>query len=103
MSGVCLNCPFKASSPLGYDADAMECLEAGEEPACHSKVGKDAVFAHVPFEPPHPCIGFLRWAEGVDGFNRPHLSEALQDRIDMEEDRLYMLECECDHHSRLEG
>lgn len=69
---VCGPCPFRDSpSAYAYDADAMEALEDGNVPACHSIVGADAIFHDAPFDPKHPCVGHQKWAAGEDGFKKP--------------------------------
>lgn len=72
---ACPNCPFRVGSPLKYDADAAECLDNGETPACHSKVGLDAIFHHAPMDPPagKVCLGYEAWVREEPGFARPRM------------------------------
>lgn len=58
---------------MGYDADAIECLDQGEEPACHEIVGPDSIFAHAPFTPGEreACTGHTAWRAQLPGFGRP--------------------------------
>jgi hypothetical protein len=67
---LCANCPFRVGSPLGYDADAMEALDAGHEPSCHEVVGLDAVMTGGPDE---RCLGYEAWCDGKRGFQKPAL------------------------------
>ncbi len=73
---ACASCPFRSDARLGYDADAMEALNAGGVPGCHAKVGLDAVFNHLPFAPPDEtvCKGFLAWEDGRCGYAQPALT-----------------------------
>lgn len=70
---TCKHCPFRADSQMGYDEDAMECLDAGEEPACHAVVGPDRVFAHAPLSRPRgtECKGHDLWVAGAPGYRMP--------------------------------
>lgn len=66
----CKNCPFRAGSSLGYDADALEALDEGLEPSCHSMVGLDSIFAKA--DPgANRCHGHDQWRSGADGFRIP--------------------------------
>lgn len=72
---ACKSCPFREGSAMAYDADAMECLDDGNEPACHSKVGVGAIFAHAPLSPVDGtrCAGHDLWEAGTPGFAKPAL------------------------------
>lgn len=73
---VCASCPFRTGSPLAYDVDAIEALDAGYEPACHSIVGKRAIFREAPYTPPEKlCTGYLRWAAGRPGYSKPGIAK----------------------------
>lgn len=64
---------------MGYDLDAIECLDRGEEPACHEAAGFDAIFAHAPFTPDEQqaCTGHRAWLAQLPGFIKPpSLSES---------------------------
>lgn len=73
MTAACKSCPFRAGSAMAYDADAMEALDDGDEPACHSKVGVGSIFAHAPLSPAEGtrCAGHDLWAAGAPGFCKP--------------------------------
>ena len=72
---VCKHCPFRESpDAYAYDADAMEALEEGHNPACHTIVGADAIFHDAPFDPKHPCIGHQKWVDGETGFTKPEVT-----------------------------
>ena len=60
---ACPGCPFRASGGLRYDADAMERLEAGDEPACHEIVGHQAIFAELCPPPDRICVGYQEWLD----------------------------------------
>lgn len=75
---ACAKCPFRASSPLCYDADAHEALENGETPACHARVGLQMIFAHAPMdpEPGTECGGYQKWLDSKSGFRTPAKTDA---------------------------
>lgn len=75
MKTPCRHCPFRADSPLGYDADALEALKTGQEPSCHVVVGMESIFNRVPDQITR-CVGHDAWAAGVPGFVEPHLAQA---------------------------
>lgn len=69
---ACKYCPFRDSAEAYcYDADALEALDDGEEPACHAVVGVSAIFAHAPMDPVHPCDGYRRFHGGEPGYKKP--------------------------------
>lgn len=68
--GVCANCPFRADSELGYDADAIEALNEGHDPSCHAVVGLDAIFVDAPNHQTR-CLGFVKWLNRTPGFRKP--------------------------------
>lgn len=72
MTTPCKNCPFKVGSPMGYDADAMETLDDGYEPRCHSLVGADNIFSED-WPTTQRCVGHDLWESGATGFTRPFL------------------------------
>lgn len=73
---VCKSCPFKDSAEAYiYDQDAMEALDNGDDPACHTIVGADAIFHEAPFTPRHPCEGHRRWLNGEEGFKKPEVTK----------------------------
>lgn len=70
MKTACKNCPFRAGSSMGYDADAMEALDDGYEPSCHAIAGVDAIFAiDIPEE--SLCAGYAAWCNDESGFRKP--------------------------------
>ena len=68
---VCRNCPFRAGSTLGYDADAIEALDSGLTPSCHVQVGTEQIFQ----DDEKACAGFQAWLEDRPGFRKPFLVE----------------------------
>ena len=69
---ACKNCPFREGSPLGYDSDAMEALEDGIEPSCHSLVGVDRIMREIPGT---RCEGYEAFCRGEPGYQSPNLVE----------------------------
>jgi hypothetical protein len=67
----CAQCPFRADSPLSYDADAIAALDDGYEPSCHSVVGLGVVFEDWNPDDAKRCVGYEHWANGDDGFMKP--------------------------------
>lgn len=51
----------------------MECFHNDYEPACHTQVGKDRIFAHGPLLAPvgKECAGYVAWLEGKPGYVEP--------------------------------
>lgn len=72
-ASACASCPFRVGTSMRYDADAMECLHDGNEPACHSKVGRDRIFVHSPMSAPEGsrCAGYDLWIAGDPGHQQP--------------------------------
>lgn len=72
---ACRSCPFREGAVLGYDTDAMEWLDRGEEPACHRLAGKMSIFANAPLTPEIDiCRGFRLWESGAPGYRKPACS-----------------------------
>ena len=67
----CAKCPFRADSPLSYDADAITALEDGNEPACHSIVGRDVIFEDWNPDESKRCLGYELWLNDTPGFGKP--------------------------------
>jgi hypothetical protein len=75
--GACVNCPFRASSPLWFDADGLEALDEGREPGCHVIVGNNLQFNNPLTTADEVCIGYLRWVANRPGYNRPRSESQL--------------------------
>lgn len=64
---LCKTCPFvDGPHALAYDDDALDALDAGNEPSCHQIVGTEQIFVDGT-----PCDGFVAWCQGLPGFKRP--------------------------------
>lgn len=70
---ACKQCPFREDSTYGYDADAAAALEDGDTPACHMKVGTQAIFLRAPMDPVEgtECVGHDLWLDGTPGYAAP--------------------------------
>ncbi len=77
---ACPGCPFKEDAKLGYDADAMEALDADYEPSCHAKVGVDNVFAEMLPSDETICIGYEMWLANKPGYAKPKLAETINEQ-----------------------
>lgn len=67
----CIECPFKAVSPIVYDSDALEALDEGYEPSCHAVVGFGAIFEDSCPDGSKACVGHALWLAGAFGYTHP--------------------------------
>ena len=67
----CKTCPFLPNAKFGYDRDAMERLDEGREPSCHSIVGLDVIFDDILPSDQTICKGYLGWLNKEPGFVKP--------------------------------
>lgn len=70
---LCSECPFIAGSKTRYDEAAMEALDEGYDPACHSVVGRDSIFNEIFPGLDIACFGHSAWLNETPGFCKPKL------------------------------
>ena len=82
-SRPCGKCPFKITSPLCYDTDALMALEDGREPSCHVIAGFEHIFEDCNPSESKRCIGYEMWLTKSNGFKKPGLSSSSREEVKM--------------------